>query len=167
MKNKLPLLFLLGLILINLLSNSCKKDTQQTIATLFTGGSWQLASVLVTTTTNLNQVVDTINVNCDSIQMFTFNTDNTCTYTHFNCIAQKKSSGTWSLSTDQLTLKADMLCDTNATGGKSKPFVNAQIYNLGQYSLVLQTGNYDVIPTSTNTTKVIRYGFVRQKASIK
>jgi hypothetical protein len=166
MKNKFPLLVLLGLILINVLSNSCKKDAESTISTIFTDGKWQLASVLVTTTTNLNQVVDTINVSCDSIQVFTFNTDKTCTYNHFSCTKQNVSTGHWSLSADQLTLNVpDMKCDS--AGIQTTPFSNAQVYNAGQYSLVLQTGNYNVIPTATNTTKVTRYGFVRQKASIK
>jgi len=65
----------------------------------------------------------------------------------------------------------DMTCiDTVSTKvpgvtipGTTNPFVNAQIYNLGQYSLVLQTGDYNIIPTTTNKTRVMRYGFVRRK----
>ncbi|MDB5111170.1 MAG: hypothetical protein JWR67_2284 [Mucilaginibacter sp.] len=167
MKNKLPLLFLLGFVLIGLIINSCKKNTQSAIPALFTNGKWQLASVLVTNTNNAVTTTTTFNTVCDSTQMFTFNTDNTCTYTNFSCIPQK-SSGHWSLSADQLTLYvADMTCDTSAIGGKAKPFAQAQIVNLGDYSLVLQTGDYNVIPTTTNKTRVVRYGFVRQKASIK
>src|ERR1700749_3531311 len=103
MKNKFPLLFLLGIILINLLSNSCKKDTQGTIASLFTNGNWQLASVTVTTTVNMTQKDTTLNTNCNLTQILIFKPDNTCTYTNFDCIPQNVS-GHWSLSADNLTL---------------------------------------------------------------
>jgi len=142
--------------------NSCKKDTRSTVTSLFSGGSWQLASELVTITTGTTTVIDTLNVKCDSTQVFVFNADKTCSYTNFDCVPQKKA-GTWSLSTDQLTLNAAItLADTTAAKS-SKPFLNAQVVNLGDYSMVLQTGDYNVIPTSLNKTRVVRYGFVRQK----
>jgi hypothetical protein len=165
MKNKTPLLIVLALLSINLLSNSCKKDNQGTISSLFTNGNWQLASVIVTTTDSLITVTDTLNANCNLTQLFTFNADNTCTYTNFDCQSQTKS-GNWSLSTDQLTLYSNITCNFTSVALSSKPFINAQIYSIGLYSMVLQTGDYNVIPTQTNKTKVIRYGFVRQKAAI-
>src|SRR3954471_9886475 len=108
MKNKALPLFLFGLMLIGLLINSCKKDNQGTIETLFTSGKWQLASVVATV--YLGDAVTsttTLNTTCDSTQIFIFNTDKSCTYTNFDCLPQK-SAGTWSLSSDKLTLYADM-----------------------------------------------------------
>ena len=166
MRNKVPLIIVLGLLLINLVSNSCKKQNETTISSLFSDGSWQLASILVTTTDSLIQVTDTLNTTCGSSQIFTFNADNTCTYTNFDCITQT-TTGHWSLSKDQLTLSSDMVCADTTKAGKSQPFANAQVYNVGQYSLVLQTGNYNVIPTTINKTTVVRYGFIRQSTSIK
>lgn len=165
MKNKTPLLVVLALLLINLLSNSCKKDNQGTISSLFANGNWQLASVLVTTTDSLKTVTDTLNANCNLTQLFTFSANNTCTYTNFDCQSQT-TSGNWSLSSDQLTLYSNVVCKFTSPALSSTPFKTAQIYSIGQYSLVLQTGDYNIIPTTTNKTKVIRYGFVRQKASI-
>src|ERR1700761_3791972 len=111
MKNKIPLLFVLGLILINVLSNSCKKDKQTSIQVLLTNGTWQLASVyqayLVGDTLKRE---DTLNTLCDTTQLFTFKSDNSCTYTNFNCLHQPVASGHWSLSSDQLYLSSDMIC---------------------------------------------------------
>jgi len=166
MKYKIPLLLLLGFVLINLFINSCKKDTQGSISSLFTQGKWQLASVLVTNTSGLTTTIDTLNTTCDSTQVFTFNTDNTCTYTNFDCKPQV-ANGHWALSTDQITLSADIICKDTTAAGTSRPFLVSQIVNLGQYSMVLQTGDYNVIPTTLNKTRVVRYGFVRQKTSIK
>ena len=167
MKNKFPLLFLSGIILINLVSNSCKKDTQGTITSLFTNGNWQLASITVTTTNNLAEKDTTLNTNCDSTQILIFKPDNTCTYTNFDCLPKNNASGHWSLSADQLTLSSDMKFKDTTAVGSTTPFANAQVFNAGQYSLVLQTGDYNIIPTTINKTKVVRYGFVRQKTAIK
>ncbi len=166
MKNKIRLLLVSNIILVFFLLNSCKKATDSTITTIFTDGSWQLASVLVTTTVKSISTVDTLNTKCDSTQVFVFNTGGTCTYTNYDCVPQKVS-GQWSLSADQLTLYANITCKDTTSVGHSTPFGTAQIVNAGQYSLVLQTGNYNVVPTTTNTTKVTRYGFIRQKTSIK
>jgi hypothetical protein len=165
MRYKTPLIFLSGVALIGLAINSCKKDTSGTIPTLFTQGKWQLASVLRTRTNGNITVIDTLNATCDSTQVFTFNTDNTCSYTNFDCIQQSKT-GTWSLTPDQLTLQAAVTCDDSTSLHSSQPFGNAQIVTLGLYSMVLQTGDYDIIPTPTNKTTVVRWGFIRQKTSI-
>ncbi len=108
--------------------------------------------------------MDTLNTTCDSTQVLVFNAGQTCTYSNFDCVPQK-SSGNWSLSTDQLTLNADMTCKDTTKTGSSKPFYGAQILNAGVYSLVLQTGDYNVIPTTTNSTRVVRYGFVHPKTT--
>jgi hypothetical protein len=166
MRKKIPVFIVLSLVLIGVLSNSCKKDNQGTITTILTAGNWQLSNILVTTTTNLVTVTDTINATCGLTQLLTFNTGNTCTYTNYDCQTQTVS-GHWSLSADQLTLSSDMTFKFTTLSLSANPFANAQVFNAGQYSLVLQTGNYNVIPTTTNSVTVVRYGFIRQKAPIK
>ncbi|MDB4924983.1 hypothetical protein [Mucilaginibacter sp.] len=167
MKTKIPFLFILGLLLINMLSNSCKKDKQNSVQTLFANGKWQLASVNVTSFVgDTIKRIDTLNTKCDTTQLFTFNTDNTCTYTNFDCLHQPTASGHWLLAPDQLSISSDMVCKDTTAAGSSKPFASAKIENVGDYSLVLLTGD---IPNHTSTTKrrVVRYGFVRQKASVQ
>jgi hypothetical protein len=165
MKNKLPFLFISGLILINLLSNSCKKDKQNNIADLFSSGSWQLASVRYTISVGDTIKLDTtLNTTCDTTQVFTFKEDKTCTYTNFDCIHQPTASGNWALSENNLYLNSDIVCKDTTKVGSSKPFANAQIYNIGQYSLVLLTGDIQNYTINTKR-KVIRYGFVKQKAA--
>jgi hypothetical protein len=167
MRNKIPLLFISGLILINLFSNSCKKDKQTSIQTLFATGKWQLASVEKTISVGDTTKLDTIlNTTCDTTQLFTFNADNTCSYTNFDCIHQPPASGHWSLSGDQLYLITDVVCKDTTAVGSSKPFALAKIENIGQYSLVLSTGDIQNYTSVTRRT-VVRYGFVREKASTK
>jgi len=174
MKNK-KILFSLTvavLVIAGLVINSCKKDNQNSVETLLTRGKWQLASVLVYNFVGSSQVgaTDTLNTNCDSTQIFTFNTDNTCSYTNFECIPQKKSTGNWTLSSDQLTLISNMLCADTLIGGLpdpnlTKPFINTKIINLGQYSLILQTGDVNTFYTPTTKRRIVQYGFVHQVAN--
>ncbi|MBC7400034.1 MAG: hypothetical protein H7289_08820 [Mucilaginibacter sp.] len=165
MKNKLPFLFISGLILINLLSNSCKKDKQNNIEALFSSGSWQLASVRYTISVGDTIKLDTVlNTKCDTTQVFTFKEDKSCTYTNFDCIHQPTAKGNWALSANNLFLSSDIVCKDTTKVGSSKPFTNSQIYNIGQYSLVLLTGDIQNYTINTKR-KVIRYGFVRQKAA--
>ena len=164
MKNKTPLLFVLGLMLISLLSNSCKKDTGGTIESVLTSSGWQLASV--TQTTYLGEAIlstETLNTNCSLTQIFTFKTDNSCTYTNFECL-QQNSSGKWSLSPDKLILYADMTSQDTTAAGSSKPFATTRIINLGLYSMVVETGPVSNFST-TVPRKVRRYGFIRQKTT--
>ncbi len=164
MKNA-PLIFILLLLILSVVCHSCKKQNQSSIQTLFSKGSWELATVIVTVSVgDTLKSTDTLNTECDKKQIFAFNTDGTCSYTNFHCKEQPLASGRWSLSPDQLYLNSDMVCqDTFKVGtGSSKPFDNAQILTLGQYSMVLITGdiqNYS--PTKRRT--VMRYGFVRQR----
>jgi hypothetical protein len=163
MKSKIPLLFVLGLVLINLLSNSCKKDNQTSIQSLLSNGNWQLASVYrAQYVGDTLKHIDTLNTLCDTTQIFSFASDNTCTYTNFDCVHQPRASGHWSLSTDQLYLTSDIVCKDTTAAGSSKPFLNAQVFNLGQFSLTLRTGDIQNYTQSTKR-KVMRYGFVRQK----
>jgi len=169
MKNKTPLVFVLGLVMINLLSNSCKKDINSNIPHLLTTGTWLLANVQVTNFVGDAQIgtADTLYVGCDSTQTFTFNTNNTCTFVNFACLAQN-TTGTWTLTPNRLFFTSDMTCkDTTGNKGvirQTQPFTNAQIYTLGIYSLVLQTGDVEPNYSSTKRRRIVRYGFIKQKA---
>lgn len=163
MKNNRLLLLLTGLI-VALVINSCKKSGQNPIEALFTGGTWQLASVQIFNYTgNAQTSVQTLTDSCKTTQFFTFNKDNTCIYTNFDCITQTSTSAKWSLAPNQLFLMAEIVCkDTSATG-TSQPFINAQIINLGQYSLVLNTGDIQPNYSLTKKRRIIQYGFIREK----
>lgn len=166
MKFKFPLFFLCCFVAIGLTTNSsCKKNEQDYLQTLITNGNWELASLTVTHYTGaIPDSTDTLNTTCDSIQLLKFNMDNTCTYTNFDCIAQK-SSGHWSFTSDKLFFNSDMVCQDTSKAKKSTPFQTAKIMNLGQYSLVLQTGDLETYYSSTQKRNVTQYGFVRQKTN--
>jgi hypothetical protein len=162
-KHRLFIFLLLGAISTGVFINSCKKDNSDTVSYFLTSGTWQLASV-----TRQNFVgdtlkrTDTLNTKCDSTQRFKFNTDNTCRYDNYHCIIQK-SPGTWSLSSDNLTLQTSIMAQDTAKGAvviQQTAFVVAQIINLGQYSLVLQTGTISAFYTSKTVRVITRYGFV-------
>ncbi len=162
-KNARYLLLLSSFLIMGLVVNSCKKDSQSPLQSLFTGGRWQLASVLATNYIGNQEVsIDTLNTTCDSTQYFTFNANNTCTYTNFDCLPQKTASATWSLSPNQLVLDAQVVCKDTTLAGSSKPFSNAEIENLGQFSLVLMTG--DIAPNYSLTQKrrIVTWGFIRE-----
>jgi hypothetical protein len=100
-------------------------------------------------------------------QFFTFKSDNTCSYTNFDCLDQT-STGTWTLTENKLYFASDIVAkDTVAGGGTStaKPFNNTQIATLGVYSLVLQTGDVEPNYSATKKRTVIRYGFIKQKST--
>lgn len=164
---RIPFIFILSLLLLSVFCNSCKKQNQTSIESLFSKGNWELATVIVTVSVGTTrESEDTLNTTCDKKQIFAFTTDHTCTYTNFHCKDQPVASGTWSLSQDQLYLKSDIVCqDTFKVGtGKSKPFENAQIETLGQYAMVLVTG--DIQNYSATQRRIVRrYGFVRQKVA--
>lgn len=164
MKNTTPLLFLSVLLLISVLANSCKKATQGTIESVLTSSGWQLASV--TQTTYLGEAItstEALNTNCSLTQIFSFKTDNSCTYTNFECI-QQNASGKWSLSPDKLILYVDMTSQDTTAAGSSKPFATTRIVNLGLYSMVIETGPVSNFST-TVPRKIRRYGFIRQKTT--
>ena len=162
MKKKHLLLLLSGLV-ATMVVNSCKKDNQNGIQTLFTGGSWQLASVMVFNFIGNSQTsVDTLNTNCGSTQLFTFNSNGTCTYQNFDCLTQPTATGPWLLSTNQLYLQSSMVCKDTTTAGSSMPFSNAQIQTLGNYSLVLLTGDIQPNYSLTKPRRQVQYGFVRR-----
>ncbi|MGN8072211.1 hypothetical protein [Mucilaginibacter sp. SG564] len=169
MRNKIPLVFVLGLVIINLLCNSCKKDSDSNIPHLLTTGTWLLATIQVSNYVGDTQIGSAINLNvgCDSTQTFTFNTNNTCTFVNFSCLAQK-TTGNWSLTANRLFINSDMTCkDTTGNVNKEvksrQPFTNAQIATLGVYSLVLQTGDVQPNYSPTSKRRIMRYGFIKQK----
>jgi hypothetical protein len=165
MKNRRLLLLLTGLT-IALVINSCKKSGQTPIAALFTGGTWQLASVMAFNYTGNSLIsTDTLNTDttCHSTQFFTFNTDNTCTYTNFDCLTQTPPAAKWTLSQNQLFLTANVVCKDTTAAGSSMPFANAAIINLGQFSMILQTGDIQPNYSLTKKRRIVEYGFIRQK----
>jgi hypothetical protein len=174
MKNKKVLFFLITILTITGFAiNSCKKDNSGNVQVFLTHGTWQLASVMVYNYLGSSQVgtTDTLNTTCDSTQIFNFSTNNTCTYTNFECIPQK-TSGSWTLTSNQLTLQSNMMCADTLKGGisdpkKIQPFINTQIVNCGQYSLVLQTGDINVFVTSTTKRRIVQYGFVHPSGNIQ
>jgi len=163
MKKK-NLLLLFSCLLVGLIINSCKKDNQGTIAKLLVGGKWQLASVMQYNYIGSSLTsTDTLNTTCTSTQYFTFSSDNTCTYTNFDCLPQTSASASWALTSDQLHLQAAVVCKDTTAAGSSKPFADSQIINLGQYSMVLLTGDIQANYSLTAKRTQIQFGFVRVK----
>jgi len=171
MKHKIIFLFTACLLLAGVAINSCKKDNNTSIQTLFTTGTWQLASVKVTnylggSTVNTFYLNDTA---CTKTQFFTFPSNNTCAFTNYHCIAQS-TNGTWSLSKDQLFLMVNMTClDTLAGGKVTKPtqvFANTKIVNLGPYSMTLQTGDIGAYYTPTTKRTIFEYAFIHKTTTV-
>ncbi|WP_448701656.1 hypothetical protein ACFGVR_05485 [Mucilaginibacter sp. AW1-3] len=164
-KYKVPFFVLPGLMMLAMLVNSCKKDNGDSVSYFLTSGVWTLASVQVFHYVGDTQgKTDTLNTTCGITQKFTFSTNNNCTYQNYHCITQN-SSGTWSINLDNLTLNCDMSAqDTSkATMITVKAFQNAAIDNLGQYSLVLKTGDIQPFYKATTVRTITRYGFVHSQ----
>jgi hypothetical protein len=161
---KRVLFFCSSIILFFSLGNlSCKKNNQDYLNTLLADGQWQLASVLAYNYTGaIQNFVDTLNTSCTNNQTFTFNTDGTCTYTNYDCIPQT-ATGHWSLSKDKLYLMSDIKLQDTVASDNSLPFHNAQIRNLGQYSLVLRTGYLNTYYPPNQQRVIYEFGFVRVK----
>jgi hypothetical protein len=163
MKTKYLLFFVLGLTAIGMLSNSCKKDTQTSVESLLARGTWQLASVQVFNYIGgSNTSTNVFNTTCTLNQTFTFVSDGTCTFQGFSCISQT-SNGQWKLSDDKLTLQSTLSCqDTlGAATITAMPFKTARVVNLGQYSMVLETGDISTYYLATDKRHIKRYGFIR------
>lgn len=163
MKKSLIVLVLAGLVVFTV--NSCKKNDQDTLNHYLTVSPWQLASIQVFTYVGATLVeTDTLNTTCNLKQMFTFKSDQTCGYKNFICRADS-TKGTWAFSDDKLLLHSDMLCKDTVAGGRDTtdaPFKNAQISNLGGYSLILQTGDVNTYYTTTQKRVIKRWGFIHQ-----
>jgi len=168
MKNKPTIFVLVGFVLVGLLVNSCKKESQDPIQQLFTGGTWELASVVASYYTGETQD-SIVTLNSDSVchlqQYFTFNANNTCTYTNYDCLTQSPPAATWSLTQNQIYLQANVVCKDTTAKGSSMPFAYAQIENLGQYSLVLNIGDIQPNYSLTQLRVIYTYGFIRQKVN--
>ena len=161
---KKHLLLLLLLLIICLIVNSCKKNDQGSVAKLFIGGTWQLASInVVNYVGNTEGATDTLNTTCTKTQFFTF-TGNSCVYNNFDCITQTSAPASWSLTPNQLFLISNVVCKDSTSAGSSKPFLYAKIQNLGQYSMILLTGDIQPNYSLTKIRKITQYGFVRVKA---
>ena len=166
MKNKNIYILSALAIVAGFLVNSCKKTDQSNIPNLLTAGVWQLASVQQTYYIGDSRIkTDTLNAKCDTTQTFIFNKDNTCTYTNFECKVQPTATGKCSLSNDKLFLFSDIVCLDNTAKGSSTPFSNVKIINLGQYSMVLETGDIGLYYSSTQRRTIRRYGFIRQRTA--
>ncbi|RVU00168.1 hypothetical protein EOD41_14505 [Mucilaginibacter limnophilus] len=161
MKRRNILFLIIGLAVISLY-NSCKKDELSTIDALVSSGTWELASLQV-----FNYVgdtkgkTDTLYRDCDFKQLFKFNADKTCTYSNYSCLEQT-TTGKWSLSKDKLFLLSDIACDTSETES-IQPFTNTKIVTLGQYSMVLQTGDLQTNYPANQRRRIVQYGFVKQR----
>ncbi|MBV8389652.1 MAG: hypothetical protein JO080_07630 [Mucilaginibacter sp.] len=169
MKFNIRLVLLFVVVAVGLMVNSCKKSNQDYVATLIAQNQWQLSSAQVTTYIGSSATrVLTLDTACLMTQIFKFNPDNTCTYTNFDCLTQATRGG-WALSQDKLFLNVNMMCkDTitriGDTTTHSKPFLTARIVNLGQYSLVLQTGDLQTYYSPTQKRVIYQWGFVRVKS---
>lgn len=160
MKIKLLICALAGALAMGLAINSCKKSTDY-LPTLLTAGTWQLASLQVQYYTGaLQDSIVTLDTTCSLVQTFRFTNNGACAYSNFSCLSDS-SSGHWSFSTDHLYLNTDMVCETDT--GKIVPFQTAHINNLGQYSLVLQTGSLEAYYSPNQKRRIYVWGFVRVK----
>jgi hypothetical protein len=171
MKKNILYFFLPLLIVMSVAANSCKKESQtQLVESLLTNGQWQLASVMVFNYEGSTQLAtDTENTACSLKQVFQFTSNHNCTYSNFACKTQN-SSGNWSLTSNDLYLQANMSAIDTVLGTNGadttidRPFIYAQIYNLGQYSLVLQTGDISTYYNPTTRRRIVQYGFVHPTA---
>ncbi|WP_374951288.1 DUF5004 domain-containing protein [Mucilaginibacter sp.] len=154
------------IIAIAVFINSCKKEDKSNIPNLLTTGTWQLASLQVDHYIGDSKIkTDTLNADCDTTQLLTFFKDNTCTYTNFDCKVQPTAKGKWTLADNRLYLTSDITVLDATKAGKSQPFTQVQIANLGQFSLVFNTGDIGAYYTTTQPRTITRYGFIRQKAT--
>jgi hypothetical protein len=164
MKNKTLYFLLAGLIVVSFFINSCKKTDPSNIPNLLTTGVWQLASLQVDHFVGDSRM-STDSLTCDTTQLFTFNKDNTCTYTNYGCRPQPTAKGTWALTSNKLYLSSDIVVQDTTATGKSQPFLDVQLINLGQFSLAFNTGDIGAYYTSTQVRTIKRYGFIRQKTT--
>ena len=161
MKIKYYLFFFSILIAFAFVTNSCKKSSVNPIQSLFTNGAWQLASI--TTTYYTGSMKDsTLTVTDSCTQILTFNTNFTCSYTNFDCITQN-NTGTWYLTGNNLYLNTTLSSSDTTAAGSAAPFKYAQIKTLGQFSLVLTTGDFAPNYSLTQPRVTVDYGFVRVK----
>lgn len=165
-RNHLPLFIIAILMLGGWLISSCKKEDSGSYINVFLAGGreWQLASQQVNTYHgDTLKRTDTLNRTCTLNQVFNFSNDGNCSYTNYSCIGQAVR-GTWQITTqDSLVLRVNILLKDTSARGSSRPFANAQIINLGQNSLVLQstiTDTFRRVPTVVLRRRITRYAFI-------
>lgn len=152
---------LLCIMAISLLLNACKKDKDTAIDSFLTNGTWQLANLQeFTYKGSILQKTDTINKKCAINQKITFNDDQSCNYSgNFQCNNQT-ANGKWNLiKRDTIRLQSDLSLK-DSTNQFTEPLKDARIINLGQYSMVLETGDINPVYTSQQIRKIFRYSFV-------
>ncbi|MCO5934102.1 hypothetical protein NAF17_01000 [Mucilaginibacter sp. RB4R14] len=164
MKNKNLYFLLVGLMVLSFTFNSCKKDKTDSIQSLFTNGKWELGSVIEYKYLG-GQETNRDTLKCNNSQIFKFNDDMTCSYTNLDC-KLSTVSGRWSLSDTRLFLFADITYPTVTTAGTKQPFINSRISNLGEFSMVLETGDLQTYFTSTDMRTIRRWGFIRIKPNV-
>ncbi|RCH54224.1 hypothetical protein DJ568_13065 [Mucilaginibacter hurinus] len=163
MRRKLPAIVFISALAIIATFNSCKKGNQDSIREFLSSGPWEVASIYVFNYVGDTQLpTDTLNTDCDIKQLFSFRPDGSCTYNNFHC-EEQAANGSWSLSRDRLFLISDIVCKDTSDTGSSKPFENSKIVNLGQYSMVLQTGDLQSNYFPNQRRRITQYGFIRQK----
>lgn len=155
---KTPKLLLLLILLACFAANSCKKDNTITSITNFlTQRPWKLA--LVQRFAYVNSVLvktDTLQPKCALNQTLTFNPDNKYTYVNYACTTGTVNAP-WSFTADNLYLNLNSVISLNTKKTQNV----TRIINLGQYSLVFDTGDVNVIPVlKTDSVIVFRRGFI-------
>ncbi|MES2268232.1 MAG: hypothetical protein V4520_15835 [Bacteroidota bacterium] len=164
MNKKKTYSLLAGMLLLGFMLNSCKKEKTESLQSLFTNGKWQLGSVIEYKYLG-GQETDRDTLDCDLAQTFKFNDDMTCSYTNLDC-KENTVSGRWSLSDTRLFLNADITYPTVTSAGTKQPFINSRINNLGDFSMVLETGDLQTYYTSTDRRTIRRWGFIRIKPNV-
>lgn len=164
MNIKKSYILLAGTLLLGLVFNSCKKEKTDNIRNLFTTGKWQLGTVIEYKLLG-NQELSKDTIECDSAQIFKFNDDMTCSYSNFDCSATTVN-GKWSLSDTRLFLFANITYPTATSTGSTQPFINSRISNLGEFSMVLETGDLQNYYTATDRRTIRRWGFIRIKPNV-
>jgi hypothetical protein len=159
-------LLILALMLNGWLVSSCKKDNEQSSITSFLTGDrvWRLASMQVQTLHgDTLKRTDTLNTDCEKNQTFSFNSNGSSTYEDY-CCRDQTSTGTWQMTTqDSIMLKVNMVCEDTTKIGRSKPFANTQVINLGQNSLILRSVKIDTFrktPVVVLRRKITTFGFI-------
>ncbi|MGI4806224.1 MAG: hypothetical protein ACRYFL_15770 [Janthinobacterium lividum] len=164
MTKKLPLLFLL-LLLVSLTINSCKKEDQVSLTVFLTQKPWKLAlKQRLAYVNNALVKTDTLESACKLSQTLTFNS-NTYTYQNYAC-ATASVNAPWSFTSDYLYLNLNSIISVTTPSVTTASVIIpskrnvARIINLGQYSLVFDAGDINTVHTITDSVIVYRYGFI-------
>nr|WP_067054607.1 hypothetical protein [Mucilaginibacter sp. L294] len=161
MNNKKIYFLLTAVLVAGFFFNSCKKEKQSSIPSLFTYGTWRLTSIQEATYLGGSRLtLDTIPIN--TIQTFAFNDDRTCAYTNFDD-KEDTVNGTWALSDTQLYLFANITFPYTTTAKTNQPFINSHIISLGEFSMVIEAGDIQTYYSPTDSRTIRTYGFVRIK----